>query len=99
MYTKHIQKQLPYGIQLPLHVNPDQRQLYFRVQLPPETRDDMMNDIIVDIIVDVIVSLFPRNMYFCLHKFTLHSLLPTSRLRCALVSRYNMTLPFKVSAA
>jgi len=47
--------------------NPDtQRQLYYRVQLPPMTRADtkvdIIVDVIVDIIVDVIVSLFPHNI-------------------------------------
>ena len=80
-------------------------QLY-RVQLPPVTRDDMMIDISSPRAPTLIVS-SPRAPTLIVD--VIHVLLPSQihssqfiaylTVRSALVSRYNMTLPFKVSAA
>ena len=84
-------------------------QLY-RVQLPPVTRDDMMIDISSPRAPTLIVS-SPRAPTggTLIVDVIIHVLLPSQihssqfiaylTVRSALVSRYKMTLPFKVSAA
>ena len=85
-------------------------QLY-RVQLPPVTRDDMMIDISSPRAPTLIVSsprVEPRAPTLIVDVI-IHVLLPSQihssqfiaylTVRSALVSRYKMTLPFKVSAA